>query len=119
MITEDYCSYEIDKLLKEKGFDEECYTFYEYGSKKFYREESIPCRNSRSDDYAAPTHQMAMKWLRKKGVLIEIHCQYFEEWYAVISIKNPLDIRQHLTKNYPKFEQAVDAAIKFSLENLI
>lgn len=25
MITEDYCSYELSKLLKEKGFDEFSY----------------------------------------------------------------------------------------------
>ena len=28
IITEDYVSYEVAKLLKEKGFDEPCYTCY-------------------------------------------------------------------------------------------
>ena len=28
MITEDYVSFEIAKLLKEKGFSEPCYTCY-------------------------------------------------------------------------------------------
>jgi len=30
MITEDYVSFETAKLLKEKGFDEECYRFWQY-----------------------------------------------------------------------------------------
>ena len=29
MITEDYCSYEVSKLLKEKGFNEPIWTRYE------------------------------------------------------------------------------------------
>ena len=29
MITEDYCSFEVAKLLKEKGFDETCYQKYD------------------------------------------------------------------------------------------
>lgn len=28
-ITEDYCSFEVAKLLKEKGFDEACRAVYE------------------------------------------------------------------------------------------
>ena len=33
MITEDYVSYEIAKLLKEKGFDRECQGYYEVPTK--------------------------------------------------------------------------------------
>ena len=29
MITEDYVSFETAKLLKEKGFNESCYTYYD------------------------------------------------------------------------------------------
>lgn len=61
-ITEDYVSFEIAKLLKEKGFDEECSRWYVanepqegvvekgFGENQFY--------------INAPTHQMAMKWFR-------------------------------------------------------
>ena len=73
MIKEAYCSFEVARLLKEMGFDEDCYTFYEYNSKEFYHEEKIPCCNSRSDDYAAPTHQMTMAWLREeKNIIINV-----------------------------------------------
>ena len=29
MITEDYCSYEVAKLLKEKGFNEPCRAYWD------------------------------------------------------------------------------------------
>ena len=64
MIEEAYVSFETAKLLKEKGFDEYCYKFYDYDSEKIYAEEPFCC-NSRSDDYAAPTQQMAIRWLRE------------------------------------------------------
>lgn len=35
MITEDYVSYEVTKLLKEKGFDEEC--SYRYVAEPDYK----------------------------------------------------------------------------------
>ena len=63
---EDFVPCGLAVKLKEKGFNEKCYTFYEYNSKEFYREESIPCCNSYSDDYAAPTISQVLKWLRKK-----------------------------------------------------
>lgn len=34
MTREDYCSYEVAKLLKEKGFNEECFALYNPDSRK-------------------------------------------------------------------------------------
>ena len=123
MITEDFCSFEVAKLLKEKGFNEDCYTFYEYDNKELYREERIPCCNSRSDDYAAPTHQMAMKWLREEkrtSIIIEFdltkrgYCPYVHQldydmdWVVKWRVNIPM-----------KYEEAVEAACLYSLKNLI
>ena len=70
MITEDYCSYEISRLLEEKGFDIPCKYAWHGGIKKpdFHRH-SInfnggDYKDLRTKWYSAPTHQMAMKWLR-------------------------------------------------------
>ena len=125
MIKEAYCSFEVAKLLKEKEFDEECYTFYEYDSKEFYREERISCCNSRSDDYAAPTQQMAMRWLRElHGIFIAINNDDLDfNWqcYDLINRGNTLDpkILSESYAGYKTYEQAVEAAIKYCLENLI
>ena len=61
MITEDYVSFEIAKLLKEKGFDEYCGYYDKTGEYWDYK-----TFNHKGDEYiSAPTLQMAMKWLRK------------------------------------------------------
>ena len=71
MITEDYVSFEIAKLLKEKGFDVECDYLYIDG--KVVRAQGGACNWNKGEtlfaDYknecSAPTIQTAMKWLRE------------------------------------------------------
>ena len=106
MITEDYVSYEVAKLLKEKGFDEMVISFYPPG------------------DIQRPTHQMAMRWLR------DVHKLSIEPFYMFPAIweidikyidkKTDLsefeDIRD---KSYNSYEEATEAGIKYCLENLI
>lgn len=64
MITEDYCSYEVAKLLKEKGFDEPCKVWYseytsQFGGEK-YTSIEFDDNNRFKKDYKflfhAPTH---------------------------------------------------------------
>ena len=122
MVKEAYVSFELAKLLKEKGFDEKCYAFYEYDSKEFYREERIPCCNSRSDDYAAPTHQMAIAWLRTKHIIIVVQPEYFNAdgicSYWGVDIWTD-DNYEKLQGDFPSYEEAVETALKYCLENLI
>ena len=104
MIKEDYVSFEVAKLLKEKGFDEMVSSFYPPG------------------DIQRPTHQMAMKWLReiydifiviRRGLTgtgwVYSHEIYKDSqcWYA-----------RH-GASYDTYEEAVEVALKYSLENLI
>ena len=59
MIKEAYCSHEVSKLLKEKGFDEDCKRYYDpiillttlYYGMSF-------CKNSdmKENEVTAPTH---------------------------------------------------------------
>ena len=126
MAKERYCSYEVSKLLEEKGFDEECYTFYEYDSKEFYREE-IPCCNSCSDDYAAPTHQMAIDWLRQKhGILISIIPQEVAIGVSILcygiyriidNSYHPVHNGQAATSN--DYKDVIEEALKYCLTELI
>ena len=111
MITEDYCSYEVVKLLKEKGFDGEIHTTFD---KEGYTQPSI-------------THQMAMKWLREiHKVVIAINAYHADHWEGYIdsfeisiyhyasTIIVPNEIIYHTD-----YTEAVEAALKYSLENLI
>ena len=72
MITEDYVSFEVAKLLKEKDFETH-YTYtnmvYRNPNNPNEKEELIPnhYKKTRGDvnEILAPTHQMALKWLRE------------------------------------------------------
>lgn len=130
MVTEDYVSFEVAKLLKEKGFQAKCTACYSsdpshtfelisgrinYCNPRFRKYKSIP-------PYNAPTIQMALKWLR------EVHNLYiniFVTWKDKIShYQWSIDnlITQDTIYDTPcleKYEEACNTAIKHCLENLI
>ena len=139
MITEDYVSFEVAKLLKEKGFDGDTNCYYIEGSvdKNLYYS---PIRNNHnkritnnefdiqididSCKISAPTLQMAMKWLRKNHqIFIRPNTSFLYpiKWYAEIfcygdNLKTQQDVK---TEYYDSPEEACEAAIKYCLENLI
>ena len=122
MITEDYVSFEIAKLLKEKGFDEGC-SFIVNTISKGVMPVSWPTTNSDIEDakaclIALPTLQMVMKWLREEHRIflnvsyIPEHCAFT---YRVISPSGETKFVTYVDT----YEQACEAAIKYCLENLI
>ena len=134
MITEDYCSYEVAKLLKEKGFDEKCRNSYNLEGKFYIHTQwHYPITTT---GYVAPTHQMAMKWLREVHH-IEIYItfgfpfidgkQQYKYFWSVIRVcdnhlEYPMDDPNsafYTEEMADSYEEAVKAALKYSLENLI
>ena len=130
MITEDYCSFEVSKLLKENGFDNRC----DMGWHDRLFDEKHPRLFSINFDskehwISCPTQSVAMKWLREvHKISIEIYC--------IPSYTKGLVVWRYMIRNcetcdevdYPNgypaqecliFEEAVEAALKYSLENLI
>ena len=128
MITEDYVSFEIAKLLKEKGFDEGCLTTYTPNG-FFHTHNYRPL----SGDIFAPTLQMAMKWLREMHYLhITAHpgvSRYGFVWtYTIVFAKEVGEGETHSYKinqittpivKSKSCEQACEAAVKYCLEHLI
>jgi len=127
MITEDYISFETAKLLKEKGFNEECNSAY-----CFVRRDSED--KGEWDVYynpmlfsdvsiMRPTLQMAMKWLREVHNLDIIAPPQFDntKWtYSAIIFKLSIPCMEiRLNDNKDKKEAAYEAAIRHCLENLI
>ena len=125
---EDYVSFEVAKLLKEKGFDEYCGYYSSDGEYWGY------CvYNHKGKDYiSAPTIQMAIKWLRKKGlhIFVPMEIDYDEDergtkWYHDAAyypeIRRISDgkIMYDDGSLYAEPEQAYEVAIKYCLENLI
>lgn len=128
MITEDYVSFEIAKLLKSKKFHVPTRSHYDgrggfgfldiceidWNNYKCFRERRC---------YSAPTLQTAIKWLREvHKISIEISSTGYlidndVEWKCDIKAGHRLYFK-HIT-NEKSFESCAEAAIKYSLENLI
>ena len=128
MIEEDYCSYEVAKLLKEKGFDEECIGAYSETNHTITKFEPN-VKNSKVGPlmYSAPTHQMAMKWLREVHKLTFIISPQWAEgdmrnpcrWYWEIRGLEDINIDVYNNPLCNTYEEAVESACIYSLENLI
>ena len=127
MIAEDYVSFEVAKLLKEKGFEEECVYFYDWDEEdEIYRicSNGGSCNSKEYPTYfSMPTLQMAMKWLREMHkISIEITSTGYlidndVEWECDIKAGHRLYFK-HIT-NEKSFESCAEEAIKYCLENLI
>jgi len=124
MVEERYCSYEVSTLLKEKGFDIGCYGRYSTRSKEFHFDATRKCENHDLFTIAAPTHQMAIKWLREKGIYITIVYGDYPSlnkvfWTPQINSLKEFDLPDDFYEDYDEYEDAVEAALKHALENLI
>lgn len=143
MLTEDYVSFEIAKLLKEKGFNEYCRTIYNAGV--FCSIASLNCRwnerygeiieEKQNSDFgiydnaiSAPTLQMAMKWLREKhdqNVTVKAHnniARLKTIYYAEVqNLSEPAEkgfcVNGCIFKD--TYEEACESGIRYCLENLI
>lgn len=126
MITEDYVSFEVAKLLKEKGFDSWCFGYYkpnnEFGTYVMPRTYSGVDGNY----ILAPTHQMALKWLRDvHNIFIQIDYvvlakNIFEYTYEIHNMCKGRSVAiSNFRDDYETYEDAVEAAIKYCLTNLI
>jgi hypothetical protein len=122
-ITEDYVSFEVAKLLKEKGFNEPCRAIYSpKGVVRHFLKEEVYKHYLKGHKKLCPTHQMAMAWLREvNGLFITIYPNYGTEKIAWSVHQRDYDMNWVTIKhNYAdSYEEAVEAAIKYCLENLI
>lgn len=138
MITEDYVSFEIAKLLKEKGFNERCVCYYDTESlNKFghpvFDSIDMPLSNSDLEQsehnyvcHSAPTLQMAMKWLREVHHCVicitplTFYCgEVVSKWGYCIWADDNTEVDEESSPRLESYEEACEAAIKYCLENLI
>lgn len=129
MIKEAYCSYETSKMLKEKGFngdggDCECHMFYcEYTEERIMPICEIGLVPDNEEVFFAPTHQMAMTWLREeKRIFIRIieDCTGKVFRYEIYNHTPNNNGNYYISNTYvDSYKEAVEAALKHSLENLI
>ena len=124
MIAEDYCNFEIAKLLKKKGFNEPCLYNYWDDDNLMMSASGLPTTN---DSYignrcSAPTLQMAMKWLRAEhNIFFNInyfHLDVGNKWLC-LTIWLPYKNGCELSIEGFDIETVYEDAIKYCLENLI
>ena len=120
MINEDYCSFQLSKLLKNKGFKEECITYYDNDGFVWRTEY---CDYSDRLIYR-PSLALAMKWLREKHkIIVVIEPASYDAVKEKIS-KYKFSIWQNdncdeCTRKYDTYEETAAAGINYSLENLL
>ena len=140
MITEDYVSFETAKLLKENGYNNPTDSGYLDGDCTSHRFIEFCDEVTQGEWYdaedtteygsilLAPTHQMAMKWLRDEYNIQISPCKTKIGWGFDIFDLNDADITgckkiyetnmlfstEHVHSSY---EDAVDAGIKYWLEH--
>lgn len=139
MIQEAYVSYEIAQLLKKKGFNVPCNSWYMYCGDGSIKECMLaePVNYNHYDGFpwtvSCPTHQMACAWLREHGLHINANISYdysvdadgneVDRWtfwlFEILSSFNGNLIYTEEVNQYDSYEEAVESAIKYSLEYLL
>lgn len=138
-ITEDYCSFEVSKLLKEKGFAVYCTSLYTEDGKQ----NDVGNYNGVDDDnyisFSRPTHALAIEWIRENfGIHIYCHSEIkingleitqLDKYQGGITRINHTYIYGKINKNdIPKGPyrkpcntpyEAIEAALLYTLKNLI
>lgn len=116
MIKEQYVSFEVAKLLKAKGFEEETNGNYYLGGKfdgKFEESSKVNWNKFFKTPIAAPTQQMAMRWLREVHDIKIMIRPYVDGTYSYEILNGFWYV------NFDSYEDAAEAAIKYCLENLV
>lgn len=126
MNKEDFVSFEVAKLLKEKGFNEPCTHFYckmhdciEDTLSNSCRFKEVTYKQLEEGDFLLPTLYQAAKWLRKKGLFIEIH-YYNGDYYMYDILTIPehdligLSDRPYI--KYKSYEEVLNAGILEALK---
>lgn len=121
---EDYVSFEVAKLLKEKGFNYPCRVVYSpKGIVKHYLKEEVCAHHLKGHKKLCPTHQMARKWLKEvHNILIEPEPVWNgKKWEYQLFIVTPQNAASPYYEHnpYKSYEECVEAGIKYCLENMI
>lgn len=127
MSKEQYVTFEVARLLKDKGFDWDIRQYYALDSKTNVWDLEYDDSKGNYNIYgenliSAPTQQMAMRWLREeKGVHIyPIPITGFNYMVAVyVEQGNGTESRTVLENTCNAYEDAVEAALQYVLTNLI
>lgn len=130
-------NFELAKLLKEIGFDEPCYDAYNVQGMKFSNgwleyifdnNIDIPFtkKELKSQDILAPTIAEVVMWLYEKhGIWIMVMPIPYSDnlthwrWEHISSVYATRNLRWKKEQDYMSPKEAYEAAIEYTLKNLI
>ena len=119
-MNKEFIPYEQALELKELGFDEPCYAYYEYDTKLVYT--SIVSQNTNSFwvlacIISAPLYQQAFRWFREKHGLYGIYTMgddwnnyYWQVWRNDCMTKTYLCSSDYVYETYEEAE--IDCLLK-------
>ena len=139
-IKEDYVSFEVSKLLKEKGFAVPC-NFYFYIDGKVHEQLNqkhkgrLVDRNIYENQYSIPTHALIIKWIKENfGIHIgnsptfqfndarEDYLTVSDWQYWITVIKNGKYVQElsySARENKNNSKESIEEALLYTLQNLI
>lgn len=121
MITEDRVPFEIAKLLRDKGFEQDTvsYPYYTDNGNLFTGDVNTPTQRY-YNAASAPTLQMVLKWIREV-YKIHIYATYDEDKGFQPEIVSLETGDNYITETFNgfTFEAVILYAIEYTLENLI
>lgn len=120
MITEDYVSFEIAKLLKEKGFNEP--TFHDYDERGIKWFEEVLVNHNSQGGIACPTLQMVMKWLEEKYGVFCVICRHGNKndgFTYSWNCEGKIGLSVGNGGGFKTAAEACEAAVKYCLKELI
>ena len=124
MVEESYVSFETARLLKEKGFAGECDWYYPKDGWEIEQLDLYELNYCRESFIEAPSLALVMRWLREvHDIHLEVGFTFYKDGgYYVVPILTTTGQTlpyKYIDKYHSSYEDAVEAAIKYCLENLI
>ena len=123
MNAKHYVSLEVAKLLKEKGYNKECYLYYKEEDPALYYRELYNRNSERDDIISAPTLLEAMDWLEERGMILFLgfnttHQAWWFNGYHKSKKKVYLNDIKGVYDLYKDRNECMNAAIKKGVELL-
>lgn len=128
IVEERFVKYDVAKWLESNGFDCLCYWYYPKNGGEVQQLSWAELNYNLGNYIKAPTHQMAIDWIRAKyGISIEL--MMGAEKYTVRIVGRCLD-ENELSRitiyahgddpiEYDGPEQAIDAELEWTIKNVI
>ena len=113
-----YVSLEVARLLKEKGYNEKCITYYQDNCREIY----YSFCGERNSDWeercvSAPTKAEVIDWLDRKIIINICYNDLFSTWNYDLTPVRP-GVKEINNLSFKTRSEAEDAAIIDALENL-